>query len=112
MKNKGIQVIDNSNEGTVLDLKINPVRDSNGRIVSGLVIGETLEQNMGLILMSHMGDFKFKPDLGVGLGDIVLSTEFPEFRSKIRSHFIKDKLKVTELELYTDKPFKINAEYE
>ena len=112
MKDRGIQVVDNSNEGTILDLKIIPVRDSSGLITQGLVIGETLEQNIAFILTAHQGDFKFNPDLGVGLGDLVLSNEFSEYRHKIKSHFIKDGLKVKELVLYENKPFKIDASYE
>lgn len=112
MKNKGIQVIDNSNEGTILDLKIIPIRDSSGLITQGLIIGDTLEQNIAMILTAHQGDFKFNPDLGVGLGDLVLSNEFSQYSSKIVAHLKKDGLKVKELVLYKNKPFKIDASYE
>lgn len=112
MKNKGIQVIDNSNEGTILDLKIIPVRDSSGLITKGLVIGDTLEQNIAMILTAHQGDFKANPDIGVGLGDLLLSNEFSEYRHKIRSHFLRDGLKIKELVLYQNKPFRIDARYE
>jgi hypothetical protein len=112
MKNKGIQVIDNSNEGRILDLKINPIRDASGRITSGLVIGETLEQNIAFILTGHQGDFKFNPELGVGLGDLLLGSDFPEYRHRIRSHFGIDGLKIKELILFENKPFKVDASYE
>jgi hypothetical protein len=112
MKNKGIQVIDNSNEGTILDLKIIPVRNSSGLITQGLIVGDTLEQNIAMILTAHQGNFKFNPDLGVGLGDLVLSNEFSEYRHKTRAHLAKDGLKVKQLVLYENKPFKIDASYE
>jgi hypothetical protein len=112
MKHKGIQVIDNSNDGTILDLKIIPVRDAAGLITQGLVVGETLEQNIAFILTAHQGDFKFNPDLGVGLGDLVLSSDFLEYRHKIRSHFAKDGLNVKSLDLFEGKPFKVDANYE
>lgn len=112
MKNKGIQVIDNSNEGTILDLKIIPVRDAAGLITQGLVVGKTLGQNIAFILMAQQGDFKFNPDLGVGLEDLVLSDNFLEYRHKIKTHFAKDGLKIKSLDLYEGKPFKVDASYE
>lgn len=98
--------------GDVLDLKINVVRDVSGKIVSGLVIGDTLEQNKALILVAHQGDLKFRPDVGVGLGDLALSEDYLGFRHKIREHLSKDGLVVETLDLYENKPLKIVANYE
>lgn len=112
MKSIGIQLNDNNDSGDVLDLKINVVRDSAGKIVSGLVIGDTLEQNKAIILIAHEGQLKGNPDLGVGIGDIALSSEYLEYRHKIREHFAKDGLSVETLDLYENKPIKIIANYE
>jgi hypothetical protein len=112
MKSRGIQLNDNNDSGDVLDLKVNVVRDIEGKIVSGLVIGDTLEQNEAIILIAHQGEFKFNPDLGVGLGDIALSSDYLEYRHKIREHFAKDGLVVETLYLYENKPIKILANYE
>ena len=98
--------------GDVLDLKINVVRDVSGKIISGLVIGDTLEQNKALILIAHQGEFKFRPDLGVGLGDLALSEWHLGYRHEIREQFTKDGLVVDTLDLYEGKPFKIVANYE
>ena len=112
MKSIGIQLIDNSNEGEVMDLKIKPVRDSSGKIVSGLVIGNILEQNKALILVGSEGDLKFRPDIGVNFGDVLLSDNLLEYRHKISDHFSKDGLKISELNLYRTDNIKIVADYD
>lgn len=112
MKNIGIQLTDNKNLGDVLDLKVNVLRDASGKITEGLVIGDTLEQNKALILIAQQGEFKFRPDLGVGLADILLSEDYLGYRHEIRSQFAKDGLIVETLDLYAGKPFKITANYE
>lgn len=112
MKSIGIQLNDNNDSGDVLDLKINVVRDSAGKIVSGLVVGDTLEQNKAIILIAHEGQLKGNPDVGVGIGDIALSSDYLEYRHKIREHFAKDGLVVETLDLYENKPVKIIANYE
>lgn len=111
MKTIGIQLTDNNKDGNLLDLKINVARDSAGKIVTGLVVGNTLEQNKAIILIAHQGELKCNPDLGVGLGDIVNSSDYLEYRHKIREHFIKDGLVIETLDLYENKPLKITANY-
>lgn len=112
MKGIGIQVNDHNDTGAILDLKIEAIRDSSGKIVSGLVIGSTLEQNISLMLLMHQGELKSKPDLGVGIGDLLLGEDYLAFRHKIRGHLKKDGLVVSQLDLYAGKPFKIEAQYE
>lgn len=112
MKSTGIQLTDNNDTGDILDLKINVVRDTAGKIISGLVVGNTLEQNKTIILVAHQGELKANPDLGVGLGDILLGSDYLEFRHRIREHFAKDGLVVETVDLYENKPIKIIADYE
>lgn len=112
MKAIGVQYNDSNDNGEVLDLKVSVVRDASGKIASGLVVGNTLEQNKASILIAHQGDFKLNPDLGVGLGDIALSSDYLEYRHKIREHFAKDGLIVETLDLFENKPLKIIAQYE
>lgn len=112
MKAVGLQYNDNDDNGEILDLKVLTVRDSKDKIVSGLVVGNTLEQNKASILIAQQGEFKFNPDLGVGLGDIALSSDYLAYRHKIREHFTKDGLVVETLDLFENKPFKIIADYE
>ena len=112
MKDKGIQLIDNNDEGTLMDVKIIPVRDAFGKIISGFTVGDTLQQNKALLLIFHQGELKFRPDVGVGFEDLLLSSDYLEFRHKIREQFAKDGLKVTKLNLYENQPFLIEASYE
>lgn len=112
MKGIGIQLNDNLDQGEVMDLKIDPLRDESGKIIRGIVVGHTLEQNKALILLTHPGEFKFKPDLGVGIEDLLLSSDFLEYRHRIREQFEKDGLKVTKVDLYPNRAFNIEAQYE
>lgn len=110
-KKAGIQLNETNENGEILDLKINVQRDALGKIVRGIVVGDTLEQNKALILMMHQGEDKFNPDLGVGIEDLLLSEDYLEFRHKIREHFAKDGLKVGVVDLYPNKAIKIDANY-
>jgi hypothetical protein len=112
MKGIAIQLVDNIDDGEVLDIKITPIRDQDGKIISGLVVGNTLEQNKALILIGSQGDFKFRPDLGVSFEDILLGADLLEYRHKVTEHFRKDGLKITELDLYNTNNIKIIAVYE
>lgn len=111
-KDRGIQLIDNNDEGPVLDVKINVVRDASGKIVSGVVIGNTLEQNKAMMLITRQGENKFRPDAGVGIQDLTMSEDYLPYRHRIREHFAKDGLVVENLDLYPGKPININAKYE
>jgi len=110
-KGTAIQLNDTNDTGEIMDLNIAPVRDASGKIISGLVVGNTLEQNKALILINQPGELKFKADLGVGLEDLLLSDDLLEYRHKIRREFEKDGLKVTRVDLYEGKPFKVDAVY-
>lgn len=110
-KDRGIQFNETNEIGEVLDIKINIRRNAEGKIVRGMVVGNTLEQNKALILMAHQGEFKFDPDLGVGIEDLLLSENYLEFRHKIREHYAKDGLKVKTLDLYPNKTIRIDANY-
>lgn len=113
-KGKGIQLNDhNDPEGTgeVMDLKVAPIRAGDGKIVRGLVVGNILQQNQALILIARPGDLKFVPTLGVGIEDALLGDEFLSFRHKIRANFATDGLKVSRLDFYPNRPFKVEATY-
>jgi hypothetical protein len=112
MKDLGIQIIDSEDDGTLMDLKIEVVKDTTGLITSGLVIGNTLNQNKALILLTHPNDLKDNPTMGVGIEDLVLSSDLLEYRHKIREQFAKDGLKITKLDLYDLYNVNIEATYE
>lgn len=49
------------------DLIIQPTRGADGKIISGLVLGDTTYQRCALILESQKGDVKERPTLGFGI---------------------------------------------
>lgn len=111
MRGVAIQLVDNPQDGDIADLKIKKVLDSEGKIASGLVIGDTTQQNMAIILTSNPGEIKQYPTMGVGLIDATHGTDLLSYRHNIRSQFKRDKLKISELELYDPKKVSIKANY-
>jgi len=110
-KDTGIQLIDSNEDGEILDLKIDVRRDASGKIIQGIVVGNTLQQNKALILMSHQGDVKSRIDIGVGFEDLLLAENYLEYRHRTREHFLKDGLITKQLDLYPNKPIIIDAHY-
>lgn len=110
-KDRAMQVNDDLSLGEILDLKVELKKDLEGIIVQGIIVGNTLQQNQALILITHPGENKFNPDLGVGISDMLLDNDYLGFRHRIREHYAKDGLKVKQLDLYENKPLKINANY-
>ncbi|MCW3088937.1 MAG: hypothetical protein JWP81_6 [Ferruginibacter sp.] len=93
------------------DLQVLPVRDANNKIVSGLVIGNTLYQNQAVILMAQPGEIKEMPVLGVGINDVVLDTDFLSWRRRIRQHMELDGQTVNEVKFDLNKNLVIDAGY-
>ena len=111
MKGIGIQLVDHTDEGEVLDIKIKPLRNSSGKITQGIVVGNTLNQNQAILLIAQQGEIKNEPILGIGIKDLVLDTEMLAYRHKIRQQFKLDGLVVETLDLYPSKTPKIEAYY-
>ncbi len=93
-----------------LELAINVVRGSNGLILSGLMIGDTLYQNQYLILQAQKGEFKENPTLGVGINDLANDDDLNEWKKSIREEFAKDGLKIEKLTISTS-GMEIKADY-
>ena len=113
MKSKatGVQYNDSS-DGLVYDLKIDVKKDDSGKIISGLVIGATLEQNMASILIARKGDLKRDLEFGIDFRSALLDDDLLEYRHNIKEQFSKDGLTVNHLDLYDIKKFSIDAGYE
>lgn len=109
-KDFGIQYI-SKNDG-VFALDVTVQRDVSGRIISGLVLGNTLQQNMASILIASPGDLKNNLSLGVGIRAALLDEDLLPYRHQIKEQFAKDGLYVKHLDLYNLKKFSIDAEYE
>lgn len=110
-KATAIQLNDSSSTGQLFDLKIAVQRDTEGKIVSGLCIGQTTEQNQALLLLIHPGESKEFPTLGVGLGDCLLDDDLLEYRHAVRRNFAADGLQISKLNLYDLKKIDIKAAY-
>ncbi len=84
MKHKGILLTDD------FDLAIQPVRDAQGKIVSGLVVGDTIDQNAIMILKLHQGNLKADPLIGVGLTKYMRGKlDRSQIESRMRVHFTR-----------------------
>lgn len=81
---KGILLTEN------FDIAINPVRDTNGLITSGIIVGNSEDQDAILILTSQQGNIKEDPLLGVGLNKFIRSKyNSYEIQSRIRLHLTR-----------------------
>ncbi len=99
----GIQLTD-------YDLDIKVVKDSSGRILSGLVVGDILHQNQALILLLHKGDLKDDVSVGVGIDRMVLDNDRLTWSREIREQLEMDGQKVKDVRV-TEKTIKIDASY-
>lgn len=109
-KDFGIQYISKNDGVFALDVQVH--KDLSGKITSGLVLGNTLQQNMASILIAEPGDFKNNLSLGVGIRSVLLDEDLLTYRHQIKEQFGKDGLYVKHLDLYNLKKFSIDAEYE
>lgn len=113
MKGFAIQLIDSSEQGNLMDIKIDP-QIEDGKIIQGLVLGSTQKQNEALILMCNPGEIKSSPTLGVGLSSATLddSRDMLSYRHSIRRNYALDGLKITKLDLYDIGNINIESKYE
>jgi hypothetical protein len=65
---KGILIDENN------DLLIKPVRDDNGKIVSGVVVGNNDYQCVKIIIEAQKGEIKETPTLGFGIDNYLKSS--------------------------------------
>lgn len=112
-KGTAIQINDTTSGGELFDLRTEVKRDSEGKIVSGLSVGPTTEQNQALILLLKPGECKEYPTLGVAIEDSILD-DFGtglDLRHTIRKNFAVDGLTPTVLEVYDISRIKIESKY-
>ncbi|MBF1618905.1 MAG: hypothetical protein HXO42_00190 [Prevotella sp.] len=89
---------------------IQPHRGPDGKIISGLVIGDTLHQNQALILNLHKGELKERPMAGCGISDMLLDNDPIYWRTLIREQLEMDRQTVTNIKI-TTKSIEIDAQY-
>lgn len=105
MRGNGIMIDDG------YEIKVEPKRDATGKIVSGFVLGPTLYQNTGLILICRKGEFKEQPALGVGIEDVLLDQDYLEWRRRIRINLELDDQRVKEIRFSSQDKLFIDAHY-
>jgi hypothetical protein len=111
MKNIGIQLADRTGIQNI-DLKINVIRDADGLITQGLVIGDILNQNQAVIIIANPGEFPFSPTIGVAIDELILDDDYLRFKHRIREHLVKDGMKVKSVDFSKTISLKIDAKYE
>ncbi len=112
MKNIGIQLADSATGVQSIDLKIDVVRDANGLITQGLVVGDTMNQNQAVIIIANPGEFMFNPTLGVAIDELLLDDDYLRFKHRIREHLNKDGMNVKSIDFSKTIPLLIDANYE
>lgn len=68
-----------------------------------MAVGEVLEQNQYLLLITHQGEWKEFPLVGVGIGDIVNDNDLPKWKRAIGEAMEQDGQIIEKLELTTEK---------
>ena len=105
MKGRGIML-----NSETCELEIRSVFGSDSKIAYGLSIGDTKNQNIGIIVQSNPGELKEYPLLGVGIDGLQLGHDSLLYKHKIRRQLELDDLKVTKLEI-NKKTIEIDAKY-
>lgn len=75
-----------------------------------MTIGEVTEQNQYLLLITHQGEWKEFPLVGVGIGDLVNDNDLMKWKRAIGEALEQDGQTIETLELTTDK-LTIKASY-
>lgn len=85
-------------------------RDEQGKITSGLRVGDTLRQNQALILALNKGELKERPSVGCGIADMLMDHDPLYWRTLIREQLEMDRQKVNNIRI-TPKGIEIYAHY-
>lgn len=89
---------------TDFDLSIKPKYDSNGMILTGFTIGDTVDQEVVLILKMSQGELKEDPLLGAGLTKFIRGKFSPSaIDNRIKQHLRRARID------YDEYKEKINA---
>ena len=75
-----------------------------------MTVGEVTEQNQYLLLITHQGEWKEFPLVGVGIGDLVNDSDLMKWKRAIGEALEQDGQTIETLELTTDR-LTIKASY-
>ena len=86
--------MDKNRKGILLtdgfELAINVVRDSNGMILSGMMVGSSVDQDAVIVLTLHQGDLKEDPLIGPGLTKFIRGKyDKSQIDNVIKQHFTR-----------------------
>ncbi|MDL2290426.1 hypothetical protein LJB95_03380 [Paludibacteraceae bacterium OttesenSCG-928-F17] len=81
------------------DLAIKVTRDAQGLITGGLVVGDIQKQNQAIIINMQPGEIKGAPQMGVGIDDMLLSSEALLYKHRIREQLEDDGYEIEHLEI-------------
>lgn len=76
-----------------------------------LVVGDVTLQNQALILQAQKGEWKEKPMVGCGIGDMTNDEDTGSWKRAIREELGRDGLKVSQLKINGEQ-IEIEADYE
>lgn len=75
---------------TTYDLVVRPKLDSKGKILTGMVPGNTTDQEAAMVLQMSQGELKEDPLIGVGLTKFMRGKySATKVEQRIRSHFTR-----------------------
>ena len=85
------------------DLEIKVVKNTQGKIISGLLLKDITRQNQAVLIGVNPGEIKEAPAIGVGIQDVLLDHELLSVERQIRMQL--------ENEGMTIKTFRITKDY-
>jgi hypothetical protein len=93
------------------DLQVRIMRDKNGIITQGLVIGDITFQNQEIIVVSEKGEIKHAPTKGVGIQSY-LDDEMPDnLLRAIRTELAVEGMQVNKVSIDAKGLLEIDAKY-
>lgn len=92
------------------DVRINPKKDTSGKIIGGLSLVDILRQNQAIIIKANKGEIKEKPALGVGIDGMLLDYDPSAWRLQIRENLELDGQNVNDIKI-TKNNIVIDANY-
>jgi hypothetical protein len=104
MKNTGIQL----NADYSPEIRVR--RDPQGKIASGLTIGDVTHQNQAIILFARKGEIKEHPLVGASLGDACADEGFDLWRREVAEQIEADGQRIETL-AFDERGFTLKAKY-
>ncbi len=102
---KGLLLDDNN------EIQVAVVKDADGLITQGMVVGDITFQNQNLIIAFEKGELREAPGKGVGASTIIDDESPDDFVKAIRIELANEGMKVNAIGFNEDNDLKIDANY-